>query len=125
NVLSNVMLQIDIRHMDRVKYESVAMNLLNATGLGGFEKKAAIRVVRRNAAAGLHLSCARARSQYVVDGRAFWRTRRAHARADCDGHPAALDGYPQDRLAHHSQHPGSRLAGGPRRGDGTAAGTHR
>src|SRR6516162_6512803 len=33
NVLSNVMLQIDIRHMDRVKYESVAMNLLNATGL--------------------------------------------------------------------------------------------
>jgi NitT/TauT family transport system ATP-binding protein len=39
NVLSNVMLQIDIRHMDRVKYESVAMNLLNATGLGGFEKK--------------------------------------------------------------------------------------
>ena len=39
NVLSNVMLQIDIRRMDRVKYESVAMNLLNATGLGGFEKK--------------------------------------------------------------------------------------
>jgi len=39
NVLSNVMLQIDIRHMDRVKYESVAMSLLNATGLGGFEKK--------------------------------------------------------------------------------------
>jgi NitT/TauT family transport system ATP-binding protein len=39
NVLSNVMLQIDIRRMDRVKYQSVAMNLLNATGLGGFEKK--------------------------------------------------------------------------------------
>ncbi len=39
NVLSNVMLQIDIRHMDRVKYEAVAMNLLHATGLGGFEKK--------------------------------------------------------------------------------------
>jgi NitT/TauT family transport system ATP-binding protein len=39
DVLSNVMLQIDIRHMDRVKYESVAMNLLSATGLGGFEKK--------------------------------------------------------------------------------------
>jgi NitT/TauT family transport system ATP-binding protein len=39
NVLSNVMLQIDIRHMDRVKYETFAMNLLNATGLGGFEKK--------------------------------------------------------------------------------------
>ena len=33
------MLQIDIRHMDRVKYEAVAMNLLHATGLGGFEKK--------------------------------------------------------------------------------------
>ncbi len=39
NVLSNVMLQIDIRHMDRVKYESVAMGLLKATGLAGFEKK--------------------------------------------------------------------------------------
>src|SRR5438034_118750 len=39
NVLSNVMLQIDIRHMDRVKYETVAMDLLKATGLGGFEKK--------------------------------------------------------------------------------------
>ena len=39
NVLSNVMLQIDIRHMDRVKYEAVAIGLLNATGLAGFEKK--------------------------------------------------------------------------------------
>src|SRR5258707_2743912 len=39
NVLSNVMLQIDIRHMDRAKYESIAMGLLKATGLGGFEKK--------------------------------------------------------------------------------------
>ena len=34
NVLSNVMLQIDIRHMDRVKYEAVAMNLLSATQAG-------------------------------------------------------------------------------------------
>jgi len=33
DVLSNVMLQIDIRHMDRVKYETVAMDLLKATGL--------------------------------------------------------------------------------------------
>ncbi|MGB8069416.1 MAG: ATP-binding cassette domain-containing protein, partial [Pseudolabrys sp.] len=39
NVLSNVMLQIDIRHMNRAKYEAVAMDLLKATGLGGFEKK--------------------------------------------------------------------------------------
>src|SRR5262245_65643668 len=39
NVLSNVMLQIEIRHMDRAKYESVAMDLLKATGLAGFEKK--------------------------------------------------------------------------------------
>src|SRR2546429_2497127 len=37
NVLSNVMLQIDIRRMDRVKYESIAMNLINATGLVCFE----------------------------------------------------------------------------------------
>ena len=39
NVLSNVMLQIDIRHMDRVKYEAVAKKLLRATGLAGFEQK--------------------------------------------------------------------------------------
>ena len=39
DVLSNVMLQIDIRRMDRAKYASVAMNLLKATGLEGFEQK--------------------------------------------------------------------------------------
>jgi NitT/TauT family transport system ATP-binding protein len=39
DVLSNVMLQIDIRRMDRAKYASVAMNLLKATGLEGFERK--------------------------------------------------------------------------------------
>ncbi len=39
DVLENVMLQIDIRKMDRSKYEAVARNLLKATGLEGFEKK--------------------------------------------------------------------------------------
>jgi NitT/TauT family transport system ATP-binding protein len=39
DVLSNVMLQIDIRHMDHAQYRSVAMDLLKATGLEGFEKK--------------------------------------------------------------------------------------
>lgn len=39
DVLSNVMLQIDIRHMDHAQYHSVAMDLLKATGLDGFEKK--------------------------------------------------------------------------------------
>ncbi len=39
DVLSNVMLQIDIRHMDHSKYQAVAMDLLKATGLEGFEKK--------------------------------------------------------------------------------------
>ena len=39
DVLSNVMLQVDIRRMDRGKYEPVARNLLKATGLEGFEKK--------------------------------------------------------------------------------------
>jgi NitT/TauT family transport system ATP-binding protein len=39
DVLSNVMLQIDIRKMDRKKYEPIASDLLKATGLGGFEKK--------------------------------------------------------------------------------------
>jgi NitT/TauT family transport system ATP-binding protein len=39
DVLSNVMLQIDIRKMDRKKYEPIARDLLKATGLGGFEKK--------------------------------------------------------------------------------------
>ena len=39
DVLSNVMLQIDIRHMDRRQFEPVAMDLLDKTGLKGFEKK--------------------------------------------------------------------------------------
>jgi NitT/TauT family transport system ATP-binding protein len=39
DVLENVMLQIDIRKMDRSKYEPVALDLLKATGLTGFEKK--------------------------------------------------------------------------------------
>jgi NitT/TauT family transport system ATP-binding protein len=39
DVLGNVMLQIDIRKMDREKYEQVARDLLKATGLSGFEKK--------------------------------------------------------------------------------------
>jgi NitT/TauT family transport system ATP-binding protein len=39
DVLANVMLQIDIRKMDRAKYEPVAAHLLKATGLAGFEKK--------------------------------------------------------------------------------------
>ncbi len=39
DVLSNVMLQIEIRHMDHTKYRGVAMDLLRATGLDGFEKK--------------------------------------------------------------------------------------
>lgn len=39
DVLANVMLQIDIRKMDRATYEPVARNLLKATGLEGFEKK--------------------------------------------------------------------------------------
>ncbi len=39
NVLSNVMLQIEIRGVDRRTYEPVARNLLRATGLAGFEDK--------------------------------------------------------------------------------------
>ena len=39
DVLSNVMLQIDIRRMDRPRYEAVARHLLRATGLDGFEGK--------------------------------------------------------------------------------------
>ena len=39
DVLGNVMLQIDIRKMDRAVYEPIARNLLKATGLEGFEKK--------------------------------------------------------------------------------------
>jgi NitT/TauT family transport system ATP-binding protein len=39
DVLANVMLQIDIRKMDRAKYEPVALDLLKATGLAGFETK--------------------------------------------------------------------------------------
>jgi NitT/TauT family transport system ATP-binding protein len=39
DILSNVMLQIEIRGMDRAGYEPVARNLLKATGLQGFENK--------------------------------------------------------------------------------------
>jgi NitT/TauT family transport system ATP-binding protein len=39
DVLSNVMLQIDIRRMDRATYEPVARHLLRSTGLQGFEEK--------------------------------------------------------------------------------------
>ena len=37
NVLDNVMLQVDIRHLDRAKHEAVARHLLESTGLKGFE----------------------------------------------------------------------------------------
>src|SRR3954468_1982023 len=37
NVLENVMLQIDIRRLDRARYEPLARQLLHATGLEGFE----------------------------------------------------------------------------------------
>ena len=39
NVLENVMLQVDIRRLDRARYEPVARQLLEATGLQGFEEK--------------------------------------------------------------------------------------
>jgi NitT/TauT family transport system ATP-binding protein len=39
DVLANVMLQVDIRRLDRSKYEDVARHLLEATGLRGFEDK--------------------------------------------------------------------------------------
>lgn len=39
NVISNVMLQIEIRGMDRSEYESKAMDLLGTVGLQGFENK--------------------------------------------------------------------------------------
>ena len=39
DVLENVMLQVDIRKMDRAKYEPIARDLLERTGLAGFEKK--------------------------------------------------------------------------------------
>jgi NitT/TauT family transport system ATP-binding protein len=38
-VLANVMLQIEIRRMDRAKFEPVAATLLRQTGLEGFENK--------------------------------------------------------------------------------------
>ena len=39
DVLANVMLQVEIRGMDRARFEPVARELLRATGLVGFEKK--------------------------------------------------------------------------------------
>jgi NitT/TauT family transport system ATP-binding protein len=39
DVLAKVMLQIDVRKMDRAKFEPVARDLLKATGLAGFERQ--------------------------------------------------------------------------------------
>jgi NitT/TauT family transport system ATP-binding protein len=39
DVLANVMLQIDIRRLDRAKYEPIARHLIEATGLKGFEDR--------------------------------------------------------------------------------------
>jgi len=39
DVLENVMLQIDIRRLERARYEPVARGLLRATGLEGFENR--------------------------------------------------------------------------------------
>jgi len=39
DVLANVMLQVDIRRLDRAKYEPVARHLIEATGLRGFEDR--------------------------------------------------------------------------------------
>ena len=39
DVLANVMLQVDIRKLERAKYEPIARDLLKATGLEGFETK--------------------------------------------------------------------------------------
>jgi NitT/TauT family transport system ATP-binding protein len=39
NVLENVMLQADIRRLERAKYEAVARHLIEATGLAGFESR--------------------------------------------------------------------------------------
>ena len=39
DVLANVLLQVDIRRLDRATYEPVARHLLRATGLEGFEHK--------------------------------------------------------------------------------------
>lgn len=39
DVFSNVMLQVELRGMNRAQYRDVAMNLLHKVGLDGFEKK--------------------------------------------------------------------------------------
>jgi NitT/TauT family transport system ATP-binding protein len=39
NVLENVMLQVDIRRLERARYEPIARGLLEATGLNGFEAR--------------------------------------------------------------------------------------
>jgi NitT/TauT family transport system ATP-binding protein len=39
NVLENVMLQVDIRRLERARYEPIARGLLEATGLNGFETR--------------------------------------------------------------------------------------
>jgi NitT/TauT family transport system ATP-binding protein len=124
NVLANVMLQVDIRRMDRAQYEPVAMGLLKATGLEGFEHK---KPYELSGGMRQRVSICRA---LVHDPPLLlmdepFGALRAHPRADLDGHPAHLDGQAQDCSAHHPQHPGGGAARRSRRGDEPAPGAHR
>ena len=56
NVLSNVMLQIDIRHMNSCQVRSRCDGPAQGYGFGGIREKAALRVIGRHAAACFHLS---------------------------------------------------------------------
>ena len=97
DVLANVMLQVDIRKLERAKYEPIAREPAEGNRARRVRDQEALRIVRRHAPAGVDLPRAGARPEHADDGRAVRRARRADARADLDGYSAAVDGNPQDR----------------------------
>ena len=54
NILDNVLLQVDIRQLDRKQYEPVARKLLESTGLSGFENRSFNHAIISQALQAMH-----------------------------------------------------------------------
>ena len=56
-VLSNILLQVEIRGLDKATYESKAIALLKTVGLDGFEQKRPFELSGGDETAGFYLPC--------------------------------------------------------------------
>ncbi len=72
DVLSNIMLQVEIRGLKWEPYRRRALDLLQIVGLAGFEPEARLGAVWRHAAAGGHLPRPDPRPESPPHGRALW-----------------------------------------------------